>query len=136
MYQASDLLSEKDDEERRQWSLHLYGIDTWDPNLYNMVLKIGKVTVDCAVDIVSNAVKQPCFQTTAESQQKLIDLALIAKLHTQIDKSLISGITATNNDLVIELNAPKKRQKELTSMINGIAEGIPDIKNVCITFRP
>jgi cytidylate kinase len=29
----------KDDEERRKWSLALYGIDTWDPILYEMVLQ-------------------------------------------------------------------------------------------------
>ncbi|MGD0828638.1 MAG: cytidylate kinase-like family protein, partial [Desulfobaccales bacterium] len=28
---------QKDDEERRKWSKHLYGIDTWDPSLYDLV---------------------------------------------------------------------------------------------------
>ncbi|MBU3918050.1 cytidylate kinase-like family protein [bacterium] len=127
---------EKDDEERRQWSLHLYGIDTWDPSLYNMVLKIGKLTVDCAVDIIFNAIKQPCFETTPEARQKLTDLALIARLHSKIDKSLIYNISASNDDVIIVLNAPKKRQKELTSLVRSIADGIPDIKNVLIKFNP
>ncbi|MBT4290516.1 MAG: cytidylate kinase-like family protein [Deltaproteobacteria bacterium] len=125
-----------DDEERRRWSLHLYGIDTWDPNLYNMVFKVGKLTVDCAVEIIINAIKQPCFQTTKESQQKLSDLALIAEMQTQIDKSLIYNISASNGDLIVELKAPRKKQKELTAMINHIANDTPDVKSVNIIFKP
>jgi cytidylate kinase len=124
-----------DDEERRRWSLHLYGIDTWDPNLYHMVLKIGKLTVDCAVEIILNAVIQPCFLTTAKSQQKLIDLALIAEMQSKINKPLISIITASNGELTVELKAPDKKQKELTSMVNIIANEMPDIKSINIKFK-
>lgn len=124
-----------DDEERRRWSLHLYGIDTWDPSLYNMVLKIGKLTVDCAADIISNAVKQPCFRSTAESQQKLHDLALISEMHTLIDTSLVYHITASKGDLTVEIKAPEKKQKEITSVIRNAADGISDIKNVFIKFK-
>ena len=42
----------KDDEERRKWSKSLYGIDTRDPCLYDLVIKIKYVTVDGAVDII------------------------------------------------------------------------------------
>ena len=125
-----------DDEERRRWSLHLYGIDTWDPNLYNMVFKIGKLTVDCAVEIILNAIKQPCFQSTVESQQKLNDLVIVAEMQTKIDKSLLNNISATNGDLTIELKVAKKKQPELTSMINNIAGEIPEIKNINIIFKP
>lgn len=125
-----------DDEERRLWSKHLYGIDTWDPNLYNMVLKIGKLTVDCAVGIILNAVKQPCFETTAESQQKLVDLSAIAEMHTQIEESLIKNITGSDGDLTVTLTASKSRQKQLTTMVRNIADNLPDIKNVTIRFEP
>src|SRR5208337_2384421 len=30
----------KDDQERRQWSLRLFGVDTWDPSLYDLVIHI------------------------------------------------------------------------------------------------
>jgi cytidylate kinase len=123
-----------DDEERRRWSLHLYGIDTWDPNLYNMVLKVGVLTVDCAADVIVNAMTQPCFNTTVESQQKLHDLALISELETQLEPSLVENITGSNGELTIQLNAPQKRRKEVTAMIEDVASGIPDIKNVLIKF--
>jgi len=34
----------KDDEQRRKWSRRLYGIDTRDPGLYDLVLRIRKIT--------------------------------------------------------------------------------------------
>src|SRR5512135_3307967 len=42
----------KDDEERRKWSLKIFGIDTWDPTLYDLLINIKCVTVDDAVDII------------------------------------------------------------------------------------
>jgi len=38
---------EKDDAERHKWSRSLYGIDTWDSTLYDIVLRINKLTMDC-----------------------------------------------------------------------------------------
>ena len=42
----------KDDEERRRWGMKLYGIDTWDSRLYDMVLLIDQLTVDDAVELI------------------------------------------------------------------------------------
>ena len=39
----------KDDEERRKWSMYLYGIDTNNPSLYDIVLHIDNLGVDDAV---------------------------------------------------------------------------------------
>ena len=39
----------KDDEERRKWSMYLYGIDTNNASLYDIVLHIDNLGVDDAV---------------------------------------------------------------------------------------
>jgi len=70
----------KDDEERRKWGLQIYGIDTWDPTLYDMVLHIRSLTVEDAVDILYATVQKPAFKTTPASQKILNDLALSAKV--------------------------------------------------------
>lgn len=58
---------EKDDEERRRWSRRLYGIDTSDPSLYDLVIHMSPMNTDDAVEIIVQAARQPCFQTTPES---------------------------------------------------------------------
>ena len=62
-------LVKKVDEERSKWSLDLYGIDTWDSRLYDLVINIGKVTLDHAVDLICQTVKLKTFQTTTKSQK-------------------------------------------------------------------
>ncbi|MBN1625988.1 MAG: cytidylate kinase family protein [Deltaproteobacteria bacterium] len=71
---------QKDDEERRKWGLRMYGTDTWDSRLYDIVLHIGKLTVDDAVDILSDTVQKPNYQATEESLKMVDDLALAAKV--------------------------------------------------------
>ncbi len=69
----------KDDEERRKWSLALYGIDTWDSSLYDLVLHIKTMAVNDAVSTIQRALELPRFQTTPESQAILDKLVLRAQ---------------------------------------------------------
>jgi cytidylate kinase len=76
----------KDDEARRRWGLYLFGADTWDPSLYNLVIhiKTKALSVDDAVNLILCAVEMPCFQTTPESQKVLDNLMLaVAEQVTQ-----------------------------------------------------
>ncbi|MEW6079186.1 MAG: cytidylate kinase-like family protein [Thermodesulfobacteriota bacterium] len=76
---ARDLI-QKDDGERRKWSLSLYGIDTADAGLYDMVLSIRTLRVDDVVEAIVDAAGRPCFRNTAESQRILDDLTLAAQV--------------------------------------------------------
>ena len=68
----------RDDEERRKWSLHLYGIDTRDPSLYDLVLHVKTMTVEDAVSTVERVLELPAFRTTPESQEVLDQLVSAA----------------------------------------------------------
>jgi cytidylate kinase len=77
------------DEERSKWSVKLYGIDTWDCRLYDLVINIGKITIDDAVDLICQTVKVKAFQTTPESQKRIEELTQEALLKLE-DKDLLS----------------------------------------------
>ena len=72
---------ERDDKERQKWSQYLYGIDTTDPFLYDLVVHIKQLSVDDAVDMICDCVSKEHFKTTPESQRMIEDLALSAALH-------------------------------------------------------
>jgi len=76
-------LVKKVDEERTKWSEKLYGKDTWDCRLYDMVINIGKITIDDAVNMICQTVKLEAFQTTPESQQHIEALAQEALLRLE-----------------------------------------------------
>jgi cytidylate kinase len=78
-----------DDNERRKWSKYLYGIDTSDPSLYDLVIHIKKITTDDAADIICHTVGLEHFKTTPESQKALNSLLLAARVTM---RPLSSGI--------------------------------------------
>jgi len=74
----------KDDDERRKWGLSLYGKDTWDCNLYDLVLHINNMTVDDVVDILEGVTRQGRFAATPASPATLKEEALLANIHAKI----------------------------------------------------
>jgi cytidylate kinase len=73
-----------DDRERREWSKYLYGIDTWDPSLYDLVIRIKKITADDAADIVCHSVGLELFETTPESQNAVDQLLTAARVRAAL----------------------------------------------------
>lgn len=91
----------KDDEERRRWSLQLYGKDTWDSRLYDMVFCVDSLTVDDIVGILVTTIKKKQFQETAESIAALNKRALLAKIYALVTPvSPMAKVTLINGSSV------------------------------------
>lgn len=86
------------DKERRKWGMQLYGIDTMDSRLYDMVINIHNIRVNDAVDILYNAVQNPSFTTNEEVLEQVHNLTLAAKIHTML----------LNYSLITEVKVDKK----------------------------
>lgn len=126
----------KDDEERRKWSLYLYGIDTWNPSLYDMVLNIDAISVDDAVDIISNTIKLPCFQTTSEGQRQVENLALAAQVQATMFEFPTANVSAKDGSVLVSLKAPVDQQEEITLNIENLIRKIPEVKEIKMRFEP
>ena len=125
----------KDDEERRKWSKHVYGIDTWDPSLYDLVIKIKCITVDGAVDIIKCALKGPCFQTTPEGQKLVDEMSLAARIEAALIEDIPSiQVEAKEAEVFIYLKRDLCKDKELISRIKRLASKVAgsDIKINCL----
>ncbi|MCF8068835.1 MAG: cytidylate kinase-like family protein [Desulfobacterales bacterium] len=73
------------DEERQKWGRKLYGIDTWDSRMYDLVININKISVDHAVKIICDIINSDFFKTTPESQKQMD--ALYADANEILEKS-------------------------------------------------
>ncbi|MBW2082089.1 MAG: cytidylate kinase family protein [Deltaproteobacteria bacterium] len=126
----------KDDEERRKWSLHLYGIDTNDPSLYDIVLNIKKMTVDEAVDVICHTVTLDSFQTTPESQKAIDDLAIAAEVKAAII-DLKPDVQVTCRDGVVNVltRSPLSKEEALIREIRETAMGIDGVKEVNVNVK-
>lgn len=117
----------KDDEERRRWSLKVHGTDTWDSKLYDMVLHIGRLTVDDAVQILYETLQKPIFQTTAEGLAILNDLERAAKLQAKLVDRYpnvtvkVEGETAYLKNVGTELKNESHEQRRIKQYLKDIA---------------
>jgi hypothetical protein len=127
----------KIDKERSSWSKHLYGIDTSDPSLYDLVVHIRKYTVDDAVNLICSSVNLKQFQTTAESQKAMDDLALAAEVKAAlIDKKPDAEISAHDGVVSIETKAHESQEHALKRDIEAIIGKIPGVKEIRIEVKP
>ena len=121
------------DKQRKKWSKHLYGIDTWDSSLYDLVIQIGKMTVEDAVDIICSTTQLTRLQTTPESQQAMDDLSLSANVKAAlIDLKRDIRVSAQGGVVSIRASIQESKEYKLTQDIKKIVNDIPKVKDVRI----
>ncbi len=117
------------DAERRKWSQGLYGIDTADASLYDLVIHIRKITVDDAADIICDTVRLKQFQTTSESQQAMDDLALAAEAKAVlISMAPDVQVSAQKGVVSVQTRAPRSAEMALTQEIRKALKAVPGIR--------
>jgi cytidylate kinase len=128
---------EKDDEERRKWSQRLYGIDTADPSLYDLVVHIKQLTVNDAVDLICDIVSKEHFKTTPDSQRKIEDLALSAAINKAlIDVGPDISVCVDNRTAFIETEAAICAEESFVKEIREVVETFEDISDIKIDCHP
>lgn len=128
----------KDDEERRKWGLKIYGVDTKDSKLYDIVLHINTMTVEDAVDILYDMIQKSAFQTTPESLQKIKDFALAAKVNAAlIDLAPKVKVTAIDGSVYVgNIEEKKTVGSDMVDMLRKIAGKIDGVKEVQVHLIP
>jgi cytidylate kinase len=128
----------KDDQERRKWSLQLFGTDTWDSRLYDMVLHIKRLTVDDAVELLFTTAQKSVFQTSEKSRQVLENLALAARVKIKLVK-LDPAINVWSDGGVVNITninrALAENDKTVVKM-KQLAESIEGVKDVVFNVFP
>ena len=126
-----------DDDERRNWGLKLYGQDTKDCSLYDLVIHVKTKTVDDAVDLILHASKFECFQTTKESQKMIDDLALAAEVKIKIVDVFPNAETSAKDGIVlVTIEAPIIQEEMISKKIEKMAEKIDGVKGVRVHVIP
>ena len=127
----------KDDEERRKWGLALYGKDTWDSSLYDLVVHIKTKTVDDAVSLILHAAQFPCFKTTPESQKKIENLALAAEVNAALVDTYPTSETHAEDGVVsVKIEFPLIQEEQVTKEIKNIARKVDGVKEVRVHVLP
>jgi cytidylate kinase len=127
----------KDDDERRKWSLHLYGVDTWDPRLYDLVIHTKIMTIEDAVSTIAEAVGRPCFRTTPDSQRRLDDLALSAAVEAVLVYDFPKArADARNGEVFVSVRASLVDEKAVTEKVKQLAEKVDGVRRLQVNIVP
>ena len=135
--EAARYLLIKDDEERRKWGISLYGIDTHNCELYDVVLQIDNLMVDDAVEILFNVANRPCFQTTPEFRMISKDKFLAAKAYSAIVNEFPEANVKCKDKVVyVSVESDLSQETKMSNQIKVLLENIAEIKEVRVGVIP
>lgn len=144
---------EIEDRNRSNWTRYLYKVDINDPRLYDIIIKIGDLTIDNACEIICFAAKSNAYLMTTESKQVLDDAAITSYINAALQSICEARVSVKNGEVHVKVAASKRRktgymspalqdnlgtsyQDDLTGEINKIAYGIPGVKKVLCNVDP
>jgi cytidylate kinase len=128
---------EHDDEERRKWSHYLYGINTSDPSLYDLVIHIRCMTTDDAAAVICNTVALDTFKTTPESQQAMEDVAVASMVKAALmDLAPDVDVVADGGSVQIHTAALLFEAEGIAAEIEAIAKSIDGVKEAKVGVKP
>ena len=122
---------ESDDHHRRRWSRELYGIDTWDASLYDLVIHIRNLTSEDAAELICQTARLPQFVPTEASRKAMEDLALAARVKAAlIDVRFDMDVRADGGVVRVQTEASPAAHAELKEQITAIASAFPEVTRV------
>ena len=121
----------KDDHERRKWTKSLYGMDPWDSSLYDLVIRIYKLSVDDAVDFVCQAACRQQFKTTDSSRHIMDDLAIACQVKASlVDHFFDVAVTSEYGNVIIYTKTRERQGQRLKKKVEILKEEIEGINNL------
>jgi len=123
----------KVDEERRSWTRYLYGVDSQDPALYDLVVNLERTSVTEACSLVAHmAREQTCFNFGPECQAAMDNLARAS----QVKVALALDRQTDHLECSITADGAKVRIKgrinnlNLVDDIRRVAGAVPGVEEV------
>lgn len=128
---------QNDDEDRKAWSFQLYGLDTTDIGLYDMVIHIDKLTIDNAVDLICTAARQPQFKATPESEQAIKNLALAARTRSALIEDYPScEVLAEGSAVEISIRTSLHSDSKAAEKVKEKAMSLPGVDSAVVRPVP
>ena len=120
---------QEDDEERYRWSHYLYGIDTRDPNLYDLVIHLKPLSIEDAAALICQTVQLQAFQTTPASKQALEKLMLAAQVQAAIVEEMPAAkVEVKGEDIVVSIRGVYGEEQKLLAKVDQVQDSLGGIK--------
>ncbi|THB80938.1 MAG: cytidylate kinase-like family protein [Desulfobacteraceae bacterium] len=121
-YTRAEEMIRKEDAQRRAWTSTVFGKDMMDPGLYDIVLNIGNIGMDEAVQTICELAGSKSF-TRTETSQKIIDEFAIKKYAEAVLYKICQGQIEVHKDQV-DVFIPPSRIKKTSHISPGLLQSI------------
>jgi cytidylate kinase len=116
----------------RKWTKFLYGVDWQDPSLYDVVLRVDRVSIEGAADTIVRMTELGPFKPTDESRKAFDDLLLSSVVWSALTgdartRAANVRVAADGSDVFITGSADNA--KALVA-IDEVAAGVPGVAHV------
>jgi cytidylate kinase len=123
---------EEVDQQRRDWTRFLYGVDWMDPALYDLTINLKTLDIDGAVELAATAARRKEFQPTEASAKVLDNLALASKVQaalatTEETESVDLEVDAEDGTVFLK---GKLRTASLVEATIRVAENVEGVQGV------
>jgi len=106
---------EKEDMNRAKWTQYVYKFDIHDPKLYDLVIKIGKLNIQDACDIICATVKTNAYKTTRACRKKLEDISLSSYIKVALQNICNVDVISKDGNIHVKASCPKIKKQSYTS---------------------
>lgn len=136
-----------EDRHRELWTRYLYKVDIDNARLYDLIIHIGSLTVQDAIDIICSAARSKTYEVTPDALRTINDLAIVSHVKAAIQEKCEADVTSNNGAVRINVSSQKIRRtgmisprlqmivqeqikEDVTREIIQIVENVPGVKEV------
>jgi cytidylate kinase len=106
---------ETEDKHRAEWNHYFFKTDMNDPQLYDMVLNIGRLKLRDACEIICTAARSESYRTTPSSEKAISNLAVGSHVKAAIQEICDADVTSDDGIVHIKVAGQKLRKTGVTS---------------------
>lgn len=120
-----------DDDQRLKWTRKIYGADPKDSSLYDMVIRIDRLSVDNAVDFICSAAKTDAFKSTEGWLGKAKDLTLACSVKAALVVDFPDvGVTCEYGNLLVYATEKEAHNGKFRKLLDTLKKDHKDIHNL------
>jgi len=123
---------QKMDEERIRWTKFLYGVDWKDATLYDLVINLENIEMDCASNIIQALAVSKNNKLTESHRQAFLNQKLVSHIYAALALNTATAaaeMEITANDGEVHLFGTVQNELMVEKVLREVRE-VPGVKNV------
>jgi CheY-like chemotaxis protein len=125
-------LIRKSDEDRSVWTSTLrQESDPWEPGMYDMVIPMGKISGNGAIDLIVANIHKDVLSPTLASRESVKDFLLQARVEVALAcEGHDVAVSSRDGAVMLTINKHVLMLSRLEQELKTFVSGLPDVKSV------